>query len=125
MGADLRIGRGGEDGYYTRYRVYNPDVNIKDKLSLESNLIGILHAKDITSYETRMENVNNKFGVVNTRASLETSDIIDIKPNSVLYSIDEECYYIVVAVAPNSHNKSQQNSRRPINTTRIDIRRSV
>lgn len=121
MGVDIRKGK---KDYYTRYRVYRPETNISDKLVIDRDLIGILHAKDISAYNTGANVVGGKFQRDETRATIETLDRIEIGVDYFLYAIAEQRWYRVESVAPNSHNETQRWSARPVNTTAIVIVRT-
>ena len=119
MGTDIKIGK---QDHFTRYKVYSNNVDINDKISLSNHYIGILHAKDITSYnDLRTRFGNFQHNVV--RATIESTDKIVIKNNYYLFCIAEQSWYIVDEVTENSHNESQQFSSRPIVTKTYTIRR--
>lgn len=121
MGVDIRKGK---QDYYTRYRVYRANADITDKLVIDKDCIGILHAKDITAYNTNADALGGKFQRDTTRATIETMDRIEIGVDYFLFAIAEQCWYRVESVAPNSHNETQRWSARPVNTTTINIVRT-
>lgn len=122
MGVDLRIGK---RDYFTRYRVYKTKPNINNKIEWDSECLGILHAKDITSYDTTPQVDGNVFRHDETIATIETNDRIEIKPDYLLFALAEQCWYIVESASVNSHNETQRWSSRPINTTTIVIRKEI
>lgn len=121
MGLDMRRGKG---DYYTRYKVYGPAVDIRDKLDIDKHYIGKLHAKDVSSYQNQTELIGGKFQRDTTRATIETVDKVEIGPDYFLYCLPERQWYRVESVAPDSHNETQRWSSRPINTTQIVIVRT-
>lgn len=120
MGVDLRKGK---KDYYTRYRVYKPETEPRDKIVMDDTYVGILHAKDITAYNTAANAIAGKFQRQQTQATIETMDRIELGVDYLLYSLAERRWYRIESVAPNSHNETQRWSSRPVNTTTIVIER--
>lgn len=120
MGVDLRKGK---QDYYTRYLVYRPNTDPRDKLTLDKNRIGKLHAKDVTAYNTAANVLGGRFQRENTQATIETMDKIEIGVDYLLYALAERKWYKVESVAPNSMNETQRWSSRPSNITTIVIGR--
>lgn len=119
MGIDIRVGKG---DHFTRYRVYKTRIDIHDKIAHSKNFVGILHAKDMTAYDNSRTRTGG-FQADVTRATIETTDKIELMKDYALYCLPERTWYTIDRVMPNSHNESQQFSSRPINTTLIEIRR--
>ena len=120
MGIDLRVGK---KDHYTRYKVYSNNTDIRDSIQFEKGCLGILHAKDITGYNTTSNVIGGNYLRNTQEATIETTDKIEIKNNYFLYALAEKKWYKVVSYSPNSHNPSQRYSARPILTTQIVITR--
>lgn len=121
MGVDIRVGR---KDYYTKYKVYSSDADIRNSVTISNYFKGILHAKDISSYNTSNNMIAGKFQRTEVNATIETQDRIDIQPDDFLYCIPEHQWYRVESAAPDSHNETQRWSSRPVNTTQIVITRT-
>lgn len=121
MGVDLQHGK---KDHYTRYLIYSPDTNIKNKVELDKNLVGYLFAKDITGYDAE-GNIIGKFQQDEVRATIHTTDRVEIEPDSLLFAIAEERWYRVEKSSPNSVNETQRYSSRPSNETTINVVREL
>lgn len=121
MSVDIRVGK---KDHFTRYKVYAADADIRNATTINKYFLGILHAKDVSSYNTNASVIVNKFQREEVNATIETSDRMEIKPDYFLYCLPERQWYSVVSVAPNSHNETQRWSSRPVNTTTIVISRT-
>ena len=122
MGIDLRVGK---NDRFVKYNLYKPNTKIHDKLSIDSNLIGRFYAKDITSYDSSTDDVNNLYKRSNQYAEISTSDIIEIEPNCLILDVNANKWYAIESVSEESINNSQQFSKRPIVEKRIRIRRGI
>lgn len=123
MGIDIRMGR--RDNY-ARYYVFGANTDIRrSDINYSKECIGVLHAQDITAYETTSNVYGNKFQRDSSRATIKTYDMIEIAPDYLLYSLAEGLWYRVVSTAPNSINDTQRYSARPSNETLIVIQRQL
>lgn len=123
MGIDLRTGK---QDCNKRYRVYTDDVNILDKEDLLKHYLGTIHCKDGSSYRSAANNIANSFEKHNISATLETYDLTPkIKPNYMLYSLNEHTFYIIDEVTEESNNNNEIIGRRPSIKRVIYIRKGV
>lgn len=117
MGTDIRVGR---RDYNVRYKVF-PKLEKGQRVVDQSQLLGVLHAKDITPYSVNGDVIGNSYEVGNVRATIETTDRVNIEKDFMLFAIAEGKWYRVENYSQESFNPSQRWSARPIITTRINI----
>ena len=125
MAVDKRVGR---KDYFTKYCIFKHKVDsntLTDILEIDKdNFVGRFYAKDISAYDNTANQIGNH-QVATTQATIETQDVIDLRANDFIFCVPERQWYKVVSVSPNSVNKTQRYSRRPVNVTTIVIRRGA
>ena len=120
MAVDLRVGK---QDHFVRYKVFDRDYDYKTAIVSKTESKQIFYGKDVTAYQTTLNQINNRFARDNTTAQIETYDVVELSIGCILYNMNYRTWWIVESFTDESVNETEQCSTRPSSKKVITIRK--